>query len=334
MATAGKFGGAGIWLLVSGYNMVSNKFNALRAKVESMTEETTGAGDSWREVTPVGLTSAEVVQEGAYFDTQTGFVHDMQAAYPGALTPQTTPRVVTGGFEGHVLGGSFFGAFADYNFDYEVLSKVGALERANLSHGISGQFDWGQIVALLTSTASADVTGVEAANSVDNTTVPQRVVPITSSSATGEIITTTVPHGLTVNDTVLITSHAGSTPALSVETVSSVPTSTTFGIVTNITVGGTGGTLVRAATANGYAAYLQWTALTLGGHTGAVVTVRHSVDNSTFADLVSFTAATATRGGERKTATATVVRRYLAHSVDFTGAGSPSMNYFVGLARL
>jgi hypothetical protein len=106
-----------------------------------------------------------------------------------------------------------------------------------------------------------------------------------------------------------------------------------FTVSTDITTGGTGGSFVRAGTSNGGVAYIEWTDLTLAGYTNALVTVRHSVDNSTFVDLVAMTAATATRGAERKTAAGTC-RRYLAGNLDFTGAGGPaSFKYMLGFAR-
>ncbi len=335
MAGPGKFGSSAFWFLVQGYNMISNKLQGATWKISPLQESTHGLGDSWEESTPTGVSVVEVTQEGAYFDTQTGFIHDAKAGVPGALTPQSVGRVACLGPEGHVIGASFLGLSGVWDQAYEVIDNVGALDRANVAYKVTGVVELGVILHLLTVTETADVLGAEAANSVDNTTVPQDVVPITSSTvANPTTITTPVPHGLTTGDTILIAGHSGSTPSLNgVQTVT-VVTSTTFTIPVNETAGpGSGGTFTRAGTSNGGSAYINWTNLVLAGYTNALVTVRHSTDNSTFVDLVSMTAATVIRGAERKTVAGTV-RRYLAQNLDLTGAGGPAaFNYMLGFAR-
>jgi hypothetical protein len=328
---AGKYGSPSIWFLVGGYNLISNKLQGVTAKIGNVTEATHGCGDSWKETTPVGLGEGEVAQEGAYFDTQSGFIHDAMAGIPGALTPQSVPRVACLGQSGMTIGEKFFGAQGVLNAMYEVLSKVGALVRANADHQVTGALEEGVVLHTTAAAETADATTAPG-SSVDNTTVPQKAIPITSS-AVDDSITCPVPHGLTVGDIILISGHSGSTPSLNgAQTVATIVSTTVFTITTNITTGGTGGSFVRGETNQGGSAYLQWTSLTLGGHSGASVAIRHSTDNSTFVDLVVMTTATAAFGAERKTV-AGEVRRYLAQSVDFTGAGSPSMTYFAGFAR-
>lgn len=86
-------------------------------------------------------------------------------------------------------------------------------------------------------------------------------------------------------------------------------------------------------TSNGGAGYCAVQSLTLGGYTNIIVTVRHSVNNSTFADLMAFTAVTTSPIAERKTVAGTV-NRYLAMSWAWTGAGSgQSATFAVGFAR-
>lgn len=88
-----------------------------------------------------------------------------------------------------------------------------------------------------------------------------------------------------------------------------------------------------ASSASGGSGYVQVSALTLGGYTNAVIKVRHSADNVTYADLIAFTAVTAAQTAERKTVTGTV-NRYLAASYAFTGAGSgQSVTYMAGFKR-
>lgn len=88
-----------------------------------------------------------------------------------------------------------------------------------------------------------------------------------------------------------------------------------------------------ASSTAGGVGYLQTTALTLGGYTDLVVKVRHSPDLNSWADLVTFTAATAI-GAERKTTATNPIERYLAVSWAWTGSGSDqSATFAVGFAR-
>ncbi len=87
-----------------------------------------------------------------------------------------------------------------------------------------------------------------------------------------------------------------------------------------------------APSASGGAGYLQVSALTLGGYTNVAIKVRHSEDDLTYADLVTFAVRT-TVGAERK-AVAGDVYRHLAHSWQFTGAGAgQSVTYMVAFSR-
>ena len=88
-----------------------------------------------------------------------------------------------------------------------------------------------------------------------------------------------------------------------------------------------------AQTTAGGSAYLQVTGLDLGGHTNVVIKVRDSADGTTWDDLETFTAVTSSPAVERKIKAGTI-RRYLAASWEFTGAGSdPDITFFVGFCR-
>lgn len=327
MAAEGKYGSKSLIFLVGGYNLLPAKVQSVRAKVSSVVELTDGGGDSWEECTPVGFSRAELEQNGAFFDTTT--VTGIHVAFSGA---QETLRVVCLGLAGQTIGHPFDGFEGAYAHAYEAVAALQKLQRANVLYSISGKRERGYILHALT-TDTAD--GNTDASSVDNATVPAGLtIPITSSSvANPSVITTPVPHGLTTGDSVVIAGHSGSTPSINGEHTVTVVSTTTFTIPVNVTVGGTGGTFRRGKTVNGGYQYLQWTDLVLGGHTNALVTVRHSSDNVTFADKQAFTAATATLGAERVAISGTI-NRYTSTSLDFTGAGSsPSMTYFVGLVR-
>jgi hypothetical protein len=327
--TTGKFSSSKILFLVDGFNLLGAKIQNLRHKVGVLTEPTHGVGDSWPEHSPTGTRFAELVQEGAFFNTSTGNSH--AALADASAEPMDSARVACAGFAGNVAGQPFTGYEGALQGEYEVLDQVGALVRANAAWMITGKAEDGVIIhALAAETADGNSEGA----SVDNSTSPQITIPITSSSvANPSLITTPVPHGLATGDTVIITGHSGSTPSIDGERTVTVVSTTTFSIPVNVTIGGTGGTFVRGKTNAGATGYLQVTAHDLGTFTGAVVTLRHSDDDSTFVDLLAFAAETLTRHAQRVTV-AGAVRRYVAQSLDRTGAGSGgSITYLVGLTR-
>lgn len=92
-----------------------------------------------------------------------------------------------------------------------------------------------------------------------------------------------------------------------------------------------------AASALGAAGYLQCTAIALDTATDLVVTLRHSADHSSWADLGTFTARTAI-GAERIAiaAGANTPKRYLATAWAWTGGAgaSSSATIFVGCHRI
>lgn len=330
--TQGKFGSSKILFLVDGYNLVAAKLQELRYKIKNLTEESDGVGDEWPEHSPVGHRSAELVQEGAFFDTSAGNSHAaLKDTSP--TSPQGPNRIAVAGFAGNVIGHPFMGFEGVLQSEYEVLATRGKLQRANAKNTVSGKAEEGVILhALATETADATT---EPASSVDNSADPrQRVVPITSSSvANPSVITTPVPHGLTTGESVVITGHVGSTPSINGEHTVTVVTATTFTIPVNVTGGGTGGTFTKGKTVGGGSAYLEVTDHQLGTFTDALVTVRHSADNSAYVDLVAFAAETLTRNAQRVTVAGTV-NRYLAQTLDRRGAGAGgSITYLAGFAR-
>lgn len=73
------------------------------------------------------------------------------------------------------------------------------------------------------------------------------------------------------------------------------------------------------SSAAGGSGYLQVTALS--GFTGFIGKIRHSADDSTYADLVTFTNVTSAPAAQRVTVAGTV-NRHLAFNGDVTGSGS------------
>lgn len=87
-----------------------------------------------------------------------------------------------------------------------------------------------------------------------------------------------------------------------------------------------------ASSATGGSAYLQVTAVTLSGRPSVTPRVRHSADDITYADLVTFTAVT-TRSAERTTVAGTI-NRHLATSWAWAGAGgAPKFTFMIGFHR-
>ena len=162
---AGKFGPASGLLMVDGYNMLSNKITGLREKASSQLVETTGIGDTFEEQAPTGLTTVEVVQEGAFFDTTANYSH---AAFSGSVptSPQATTRIMCSGFAGQTTGYPMVGYQGNYTQDYEVVATLGDLQRANVTYAMSGQRDAGVILQpLAAQTDSWDTTSTPVDNS-------------------------------------------------------------------------------------------------------------------------------------------------------------------------
>jgi len=329
---AGKYGSPDGWFLVDGYNLVSTKMQSFRFKIEALSEATTGVGDTWDEHTLTGLRRAEIEQGGAFFDTSANNSHDaFSAAVPATAT--VAGRIACLGFAAMTSGRPMTGVQGEFTTSYEVLGQQGGLTRANATDLVTGILQDG--VVLHTHGAETGTTGNTEATSVDHTTEDAiRAIPITSSSvANPTVITTTVPHGLTTGDSVLIAGHSGSTPDINGEEDVTVTSTTTFTVVQNVTVGGTGGTIVEAKTASGGSGYVQVTALALGGYTSVTLVIRDSADDITFGDLVTFTATTTAPSAQRG-AVAGTVERYLASEYTFNGAGSSqSVTFLAGFCR-
>jgi hypothetical protein len=315
---AGKFGPGSVWFLLDGYNVVVNKLKSLSAGVKSEMEVTTGLGDTARERTPIGVCSAELVQEGAIWDTTTNYIHTaMVSGVP--TTPQTAARVACLGFAGQTVGESCFGFEGDHTVEYEVKAERGALQKGNVVHHISGQMDKCLVIQeLAAKTADWDTTG----GSVDYTTdTGQVVIPITSNSqANPSVVTSTVPHGLTSGDKILVSGVATSDATINGAQIATVITSLTFSVdVDATTAAGTGGVFVRADSAGGAVGYLQVTAAAT--FTNFVAKIQDSPDDAAYSDLITFTDNVSAPFAERVAASGDV-DRYLAVDGDITGAGS------------
>lgn len=299
--------------LVDGYDVLSAKMQGLTYKAQAGTEPAHGLGDTWVKNSPTGLCTATLTQVGAFFDDTTNSIHD---AFKAAVL---TVRIVVFALTGNTIGQRGVGMQGALNADYAVLGKVGNLTKADVTYTIDGQLDQGVIV-MNQAAQTANWTGT----TVDYTTdTSQRVIPIASATKANPcVVTTSVPHGLTSGQVILASGNSLSGPSINAQQTVTVISPTTFSnaIDTSGSSGaGTGGSLVLASTVNGAVGYQAVSAYS--GFTGVIGKIRHSADDSTYADLIVFTNVTAGPGAERLTASGTV-NRYLKHTGTVTGSGS------------
>lgn len=313
-------------LLVDGYNVLAAKVQSVSWKKSIPLERTDGLGDSWEEQSPTGIMIATVTQAGAFFDTATNSIHD---AFKAAAL---TVRLLCFAPTGNEIGGVFVGIEGSYSQTYDAAPSVGKLTKANAAYAASGQLDEGVIVQSHTSKTvdwNTKTDGTVVDYSADPT---QTVIPITSATKANPcVVTTTVAHGFSSGQKVLISSNTLSGPAINSDLTITVLSTTTFSVAVNTTGSsgaGTGGTLVRTNSLNGGVGYQSVSALS--GLTGFVGKIRDSSDDTTYADLIDFTNVTAAPAAERKTVSGTV-DRYLCFDGNVTGTGS--IKPFVGFKR-
>ncbi|MCG3776796.1 MAG: hypothetical protein JW395_3667 [Nitrospira sp.] len=323
-----KYSGASFSVfLVDGYSLAASVTESASMGRELLTQQTNPFGVETESHTPVGLVKGTLVCGGGLFDAATDALHSDIGDVVGVS------RTVCAAIYGNTPGKPFMGFEGAYSQKYEIQDQKDGLTKANISYLISGAVDEGQIVQdLATFTADWD-TKTGGANSadtpVDYTTYDgNRPVPITSNTiANPSVVTTTKVHGLTTGDKVLIAGVATSSPTINGTQAVTVISTTTFSVPVNVTVAGTGGTIVKVDTNAGGVAYCQCTAFS--GLTNLVLKITHSPDDSTYAALTTFATITAVTK-ERKTVTGTV-DRYLSSNGDVTGTGSVTV--FSGFCR-
>lgn len=323
---AGKYGSNAFALfLVDGFNMLAAKVKNSSHKIEPLLERSDGLGDEWERHAPNGMARGSLTQEGAFFDTVAAGMHATLKAMA------QVSRLVVVGFQRNAIGEHFTGFQGAFVAEYEVLGTVPGLTKANAAYGISGEVEEGVILQHLEQ-KNVDWNTETLGASVDYTTDPtQRVIAITSNTqANPTVVTTPVPHGLTTGDKILISGVVGSNPTINGERTVTVLTATTFSVPvdTSAGAGGNGGQFVRANSSNGGRGYLQVTELT--GLDGVIHKIRHSPDDITYTDLITFSNVVAAPAKER-IAVAGVVDRHLCVDGNVTGVGT--VTPFVGFAR-
>lgn len=334
------YGSPSAKIMVDGYDLTPLAVESMARKKESIMQPTNGFSVATVVNSPVGVTRGTLTVGGGLFDET---VDPLHAGVAGSGVGVS--RVVCLCEAGQTKGSNFTGYEGTYSQASEVLDANEAITKANVTYLVSGQVDEGVILQELASkTADWDTT----ATSVDEADNPgNRHIPIaTSSVANPTVITTVDDHGLVTGEVVAIFEHTSVDPdindnpaaAEAWKLIGHTITRTgakTFTIPVNVTDAGIDGYCVCVSRAKGGYGYQQ---VTQGsGFTNYVGKIRHAVDNSTWADLVTFadTLVDYHNGQRVATATATTqVRRYLSWSGDVTGAvGATPFHVFGGFAR-
>lgn len=313
--------------LVDGYDLLAAQTENVTMGEESLTQQTNGFGVGNVSHTPQGLSQGVLQAMGGFLDQALDALHTALGTVTGIS------RIVCAAIEGNTIGKLFMGFEGAYSQKYERLDQREGLTRANVTYLVSGKVEYGQIIQHHTQfTADWDTrTGGAGATDapVDYTAdVHQRVIPITSNTAANpSVVTTTVPHGLTTGQVILISGVASSSPTINGQRTVTVLSSTTFSVAVNVTVPGTGGSFVLASTVNGGTGYQQVSQFS--GFTGFIGTLNDSPDDSVYASLITFDNVTG-RDKQRKTVSGTV-DRFLSFNGDVTGTGS--ITPFCGFCR-
>jgi hypothetical protein len=278
-------------------------------------------------MTPVGLLKATLTQAGAFFDDSTNGIHTMLSAAANLAVS----RLVAYAFAGNTIGKPFVGAQGLYAMGYEVLgASRQADERERHLQRIGPGRPRRHPAELDARVRRISAPRRTARRSTTRSIRRSARFPIASiSTANPGVVTTSVPHGLTTGQKVLI-SGTTTTPSVNAQQAVTVITTTTFSVPVNVTSGqaGAGGSFVLANTVNGGVGYLEVS--DFSGFSGVVVKIRSSADDSTYADLITFTNVTAAPAAERLTVAGTI-DRYLCVTGTVTGSGS--ITPFVGFAR-
>lgn len=322
-----KYGSASAWCIVDGYDFTAFNPKSMDLDDVAINEKTHGLGASAEVNTPVGVRSLTFTVAGGFYDTATGSSHTSLIA-PGS-TPQATPRLMTAGLAGQVANAPFSGVSGLHTASYKVRAATAELTKADATHVGTGVIERGQIVQPVAA-KTADWTSA----SVDYTTfVGQLVIPIASATKDSPcVVTTSIPHGLAAGNKVLISGNTLSGPDINADLAVTVITPTTFSVAVDTSGSsgaGTGGSLVFSNSVNGAAGYQQVEAAS--GFTNYVGKLRHSTDDSTYADKIDFADNVSAPYAERVTATGTI-HRFTLHDGDVTGSGSVTV--FSGLCRL
>lgn len=324
------YGPNDVFILIAGNDLTPDTFE-LGEGEEQVMEEVRPYGSGWDKHVPIGAGKASLSMNGGLYD-------DRANAMLASLEQKAgVKQLVTYGLQTDAIGAEAAMLYGPLVAKWNRVADLGGITKANPEFVVSDAKARGRILhGLIAETADFHTK----ASSVDQATAPRlRSITIsTSSLSTGSpataTVTTATAHGLETGDVVIITGHT-STPDINGQYTVTVTGPTTFEIAATVTgsPGGTGGSLVKVTSPDGFAD-LHTPELALGGHTGLNVRVLGSADNVTFAPIGTFATVTAVAATHAQRITITgPIPRYTAIDGDFTGAGSPSAIPFVVLHR-
>lgn len=203
-------------------------------------------------------------------------------------------------------------AFGSSAKSYIVGLKDGTISLSGMFDGSANAID-----AEMTDVLGDNTGGVITISLTGVTTIGTRVTTATGKMTSYEVSS---PVGDVVSANAEFQADAGITEAISLHALGAETATVNSASNDN-----------AVSSADGGAANLHVTANTMNA--GDVLKVQHSADNSTWADLVTFTTVpTVTKTAERKTVAAgTTVNRYLRSTLTASGAGS--ITYHINFAR-
>jgi hypothetical protein len=337
-----KYSSSSVSVLVDGYDLTPALAESISESTESITQQTNPFGSTSEAHTPVGITKSTISVGGGLFDQAVDPLHAAKIPAGGV----GVSRVVCLTVEGQAKAKHFIGYEGAYSQKSELLETNGALAKSNVTYLVSGQADRGVILQELAAQTANWTT--ETANAVDAADDPSspRVGIVSSSLANPSVITTDGVHGFVTGDVVAIFGHTSVVPDITDNPAAAeawklighsitVTGPTTFTIPVSVSDAGVGGYAVLVSRVSGGVGYQQ--VVQGSGFTAFVGKVRHSADNSTYADLITFADTTTNYHAKERKATATTttrVLRYLAHKGTVTGSvGATPFKVFAAFAR-
>lgn len=336
-----KYSSSGVSVLVDGYDLTPVLVETVSRSTESITQPHLPFGVTTEAHLPVGLVKHTLSLGGAIYDQAVDPMH------PGFITDGGVgeSRLVVIANEGQTKAKNFAGYEGAYSQKSEAVVTNGQLVKSNVTFVVSGTVDEGVILQeLAAKTADWDTesTPIDAADDASS----QHIAITSSSAASPSHIVTDYAHGLATDDVVAIFDHTSVAPDINDNPSGATDwklkghsityvSATEFSIPVNVSDGGTGGYCVVVSRAKGGVGHQQ---VTQGsGLTAYVGKVRHSADNVTYADLVTFADSATDFNNPQRVATAattTRVERYLAYAGNVSGSvGATAFKVFGGFSR-
>jgi hypothetical protein len=331
-----KYSSTNVSVLVDGYVLTAALTETITRANEAITQQSNPFGVASEQHTPVGMVKGTLSVGGGIFDEAVDILHAGVAGSGVGVS-----RIVCVCDQGQTKGQHFTGYQGAYSQKYEVIDTNGQLTKANVTYQVSGTVNEHAVILQELAAKTSDWDTSAAPNDAADDPLAEQIPIATSSLANPSIITTTDNHGLVSGDVVAIFGHTSVAPDITdsgagawqyIGHTVTVTGLKTFTIPVSVSDAGVGGYCVVVSRATGGAGYCQVTAGAT--FTNFVGTIKHSVDASTWATLITFADTTTDRDTAQRVATATTttqVRRYLAFYGDVTGAGS--ITVFAGFGR-